>query len=111
MAYNSPFQPAGGTGASATVTVAASTTTASGSLADSVTRGQAGASTTLRVFNATSAIAFWRVTKGSSSAVNTDTPVGPGVTEVFTVPATVDTFSVILSAGTGNVYATLGEGM
>lgn len=86
------------------VTVAASTTTASGALPG--TRGNQ-----IRVYNSTAGIAFCRWTVGASSAVATDTFVSPGGTEIFSMSPFADTFSVILSTGTGNVYAQRGFGL
>lgn len=65
----------------------------------------------IRIHNATAAIAFVRWTVGASTAVTTDTFIAPGGTEVFTMASSANTFSVILSAGTGNVYAQRGFGL
>jgi len=93
------FNPTGGN-----VAVAASTTTASGVLPGAI-------GNQIRIHNAATGIAFCRWTIGASSAVATDNFVSPGGTEIFSINPTVDTFSVILSAGTGDVYAQKGFGL
>lgn len=83
--------------------VAASTTSAGGSLP--------GVSDQLRVYNSATGVAFWRVGNGAQTAVATDTFVAPGATEVFSIPPLIDNFAVILSTGTGTVYAQRGYGL
>lgn len=86
------------------VTVAASVASASGALPG--TRGNQ-----IRIHNSSASIAFVRWTIGASTAVLTDTFIAAGGTEVFTMAASSDTFSVILLAGAGSVYAQRGFGL
>jgi hypothetical protein len=90
------------------VTVAASTTSASGVLPAGSTSSIVAK--TLRVYNGTASVAFFRTGAAAGTAVATDTFVAPGGTEVFNVPSNVTSFDVILATGTGNVYAQLGGG-
>ncbi len=105
------FEPAGSSGSACTVTVAGSVASASGTLLDVVARGSPGAANKVQIFNASGGTAFCRFTVGASTAVNTDYPVAPGAMVVIKIKPTADTASVILSAGTGNVYFTLGDGI
>jgi siroheme synthase len=65
----------------------------------------------IRIHNASTSVAFVRWTVGASTAVLTDTFIGAGGTEVFTMAQSADTFSVILAAGTGVAYAQRGFGL
>lgn len=93
-----PFRPLG-----STVPVSASTTSAPAA----IPTGNAA----LRIFNSTSAIAFFKTGSGDQTATTTDTPVAPNSVEVFTVPESHNGFACVLSTGTGTVYATRGEGV
>jgi hypothetical protein len=88
-----PLQPSG------TVTVAASTATATAKLS---TGGDA-----CLIYNATTGIAFVRMDAGPATAA--DTPVPPGARLLLNCPPTVTNCAVILSAGSGNVYFTRGN--
>lgn len=90
------FQP------SATVTVAASTTSASAALA--------GAGDTAVVYNPTTGIAFVTFSTGTVTATNAGYPVPPGATRIVKVGRLVSSVGVILSTSSGNVYVTLGSG-
>lgn len=91
----------------ATLTIAASTSSGSGTLAGSTT-----VPSSMRVYNGTSAsVAFIKYGTGAQTATAADFPVAPGVTEVINIPPGVDTVAVILSAATGNVYFTRGGGL
>lgn len=86
-----------------TITVAASTTSASGTLT--------GIGNQVRMYNSTAGVAFWRCTKAADTAVLTDSFLAPGATETFSVPPDFQQYSVILTTGTGNVYAQRGFGL
>lgn len=94
----------------ATTRVAASVASASGNLTDSVTRGAPGSSIQLQVANQTASWAYFRVTVGAGTAVNTDTPVAPGSVAIYTINPNATVFSCILDSGTGTVIAQLGDG-
>ncbi|MGE4482018.1 hypothetical protein [Acidocella sp.] len=92
-----PFRPAG------TVGVAASTSAANAAL---VGGGQA-----VLVYNASSAVAFFRL--GGASALSagvSDTPVPPGGRMLVDAGPFVTNAAVLLSTGTGMVYFTRGDG-
>jgi hypothetical protein len=91
-------------------TIAASVTSASATLPQRDASIALMQGKTLRVYNAAANPAFFRVGVGTQTAVLTDTFVAPGATEMFSLPPNADTIGVILSAGTGNVYAQLGDG-
>ncbi len=92
-----PFRPAG------TASVAATTT--------AKTVGLVGGGNAVLVFNATSATAFFRLGgAGALIATTSDTPVPPGAQMLVGGGPFVSVAAVILSAGTGNVYFTLGDG-
>lgn len=93
-----PFSPTGDN-----VPIAASVASASGLLPG--TNGDQA-----RVYNATSSAAFIRFGAAGLVAVATDAFVAPGTTEVFSIPPGVTSFAVILSTGTGTVYAQRGFG-
>ncbi|GAB0116904.1 hypothetical protein [Acidisoma sp. 7E03] len=87
----------------ATVTLAASTTSAA------VTLGGAGPS--LLVYNATGALAFLRLGATTALTATTgDLPVPPGGQILLGIGATVSAAAVVLSAGSGSVYLTRGSG-
>ena len=92
-----PFRPAGSVGA------AASTTVANVALAGG---GQA-----ILVYNATTAVAFFRLGGASAlTATTADTPVPPGGRMLVDAGPFVTNAAVVLSTGTGNVYFTRGDG-
>ncbi len=92
-----PFRPAGSVGA------AASTTAANVALAGG---GQA-----ILVYNASSAVAFFRLGGASAlSASTADTPVPPGQRMLVDAGPFVTNAAVVLSTGTGMVYFTRGDG-
>jgi hypothetical protein len=92
-----PFRPAG------TVTVPASTSSAAGALV--------GGGSAVLVYNASAATAFFRLgAAGALSASNADTPVPAGSRMLVDGGPFVSQAAVVLSAGTGNVYFTLGDG-
>jgi len=94
---NQPFRPAG------TVAAAASTTAANVALA--------GGGAALLVYNASGAIAFFRLGMAVGlTATTSDTPVPPGSRMLVDAGPFVNTASVVLSGGTGSVYFTLGDG-
>lgn len=86
----------------ATVKVAATTTSGSGTLETY--------SAAVRVYNDGPNLAFVRFTHGAGTATSADIPVPAGAIETFTVPG-IDTASVICSVGTASVYFTNGEGL
>lgn len=92
-----PFSPNG-----ATAVLSGSTTSASGTLN--------GSGNTVRVFNASSAVAFVRFGIGAPTAVATDVPVGAGGTAFFSVQPDATHAAAILSTGTGSVHFTRGMG-
>ena len=87
--------------------IAATTTSATLTLPSAVSPR----TTTLRVFNGSSAMAHFRTGVGAQTAVLTDTYVAPGSTETFVVPAGHTDVGVILSAGSGPVYVQRGSGL
>ncbi|HTQ71558.1 MAG TPA: hypothetical protein VMH92_08710 [Acidocella sp.] len=92
-----PFRPAGSVGA------AASTSAANVAL---VGGGQA-----VLVYNASAAVAFFRLGGASAlSASTSDTPVPPGARMLVDAGPFVTNAAVVLSAGTGMVYFTRGDG-
>jgi hypothetical protein len=92
-----PFRPAG------TVGAAASTTAANVALAGG---GQA-----VLVYNGSSSVAFFRLGRASAlSAGTSDTPVPPGQRMLVDAGPFVTNAAVVLSAGTGMVYFTRGDG-
>ncbi len=94
---NQPFRPAG------TVAIAASTTPGNVTLA-----GGGGA---VLVYNATAATAFFKLGAAIGlSATTSDTPVPPGGRMLVDAGPFVRNAAVVLSAGTGTVYFTLGDG-
>src|SRR5437762_2020452 len=67
-------------------------------------------SAALRVFNNSSAIAFWRTGVDTQTADPlVDLPAAPNSVEVFTVPEAHDCFACVLPSGTGTVYVTRRE--
>lgn len=91
------------------VVIAATTSSGAAALPGAAPTGQSR-SETMRVYNASAAVAFFRTGPTAPTAVTTDTFVGPGGTEVFSIPTGVEQVAVILSAGTGNVYFQRGAG-
>jgi len=91
-----PFRPAG------TSSIAASTTASTVALA--------GGGSTVLVFNATNGTAFFRLGAVGLTAAMTDTPVPAGARMLVDGGPFVSYASVILGAGTGTVYFTLGDG-
>lgn len=92
-----PFRPAG------TVSAAASTTAKTVALS--------GGGNAVLVYNAAAATAFFRLGAASNLLASTaDTPVPPGSRMLVDGGPFVSTASVVLSAGTGTVYFTLGDG-
>ena len=92
----------------ATATIAATTTSANSGIALDDIPGNC-----IRIYNSSAAIAFFRTGKRGAVPVATaaDIPVAPGATEVFYLNRADTRVAVILSAGSGNVYVTRGEGM
>jgi len=92
-----PFRPAG------TASVAATTT--------AKTAGLVGGGNAVLVYNSASTTAFFRLGAGGTlTATTSDTPVPPGARMLVGAGPFVSVAAVILSAGTGNVYFTLGDG-
>jgi hypothetical protein len=92
-----PFRPAG------TIGAAASATSAAVQLA--------GGGSAVLVYNATAATAFFRLGAAAGlTALLTDTPVPPGARMLVDGGPFVSHAAVILSAGSGTVYFTLGDG-
>lgn len=93
------FSPSG----AATVTIAATTTSASATLDAN--------SSQVRVVNAAGgSMAFIRFSTGASTAVATDMPIAPGTDAVFT-KGTATHVAAICATGTATLYFTNGEGM
>ena len=90
------FRPSG------TVTVSASTSSASATLA--------GQGDVALVYNATTGIAFVQFSTGTVTATAAGYPVPPSTTRIIKVGSLVSSVGVILSASSGNVYVTLGSG-
>jgi N-acetylglucosamine kinase-like BadF-type ATPase len=86
-------------------------TASTGSTSLMLTDAGSPRTTTLRVFNGSSAMAHFRTGVGTQTAVVTDTFVAPGSTETFIVPPAHTHVGVILSAGTGSVYVQRGSGL
>ncbi len=92
-----PFRPAGSVG------VAASTTLVNAALAGG---GQA-----VLVYNASAAVAFFRLGGATGLTVGAaDTPVPPGGRMLVDAGPFVTNVAVLLSTGTGTVYFTRGDG-
>lgn len=92
-----PFRPAG------TATAAASTT--------ATTIALVGGGNAVLVYNATAATAFFRLGGATGlSAATSDTPVPPGSRMLVGGGPFVSYAAVVLSAGSGSVYFTLGDG-
>lgn len=99
--HNQPFRPA----LAGTVSVSATTSTASTSIAAGDVQNPC-----IRVYNAGTVVAF--VTWGAGSATasaTTCTPIAPGWSEVF-YKANADTVAAITATGTATVYFTPGNG-
>jgi hypothetical protein len=102
MSSNLAFSPIGNS-----ITVAATTTSV-----DTALPGSDAPAASLRVINASAAVAAIRYGAGAQTAVlATDLPVNAGSTEVFNIPVGVTNVAVILASGTGNVYFTRGGGL
>ena len=94
---NQPFRPAG------TAVIAASTTPGNVTLA--------GGGSAVLVYNATGATAFFKLGAATGlTATTSDTPVPPGGRMLVDAGPFVSNAAVVLSAGTGTVYFTLGDG-
>ena len=92
-----PFTPG------VTVTIAASTTTASGALT--------GTGKSVELYNPHTAIAYVKLGTSTVEAAVTDFPIPPTSRRVITRdPNTQTHIAVILGATTSNFYATVGEG-
>lgn len=89
-----------------TKTISASTTSASATWTDADKSGDC-----LRIFNSTAGVAFVRIGRGAQTATTADIPIAPNAAEVIGCNDNSDTVAVILSTGTGSVYATKGEGI
>jgi len=89
--------------AAATTAIAASTTSTSGAIAPG--------SGAVRIYNASTAVAFWRTGQGSPTALVTDTPIAAGAVEVFSISDKDNAAAVISPSGTGTIYFTPGEGL
>lgn len=79
------------------VTISASTTSASATIPANAE------SRTIRVLNATAAIAYVRTGSSTPTAVATDQFIGAGETVLLEKPADHNLIAVILSTGTGSV--------
>ena len=105
------YQPSAGNSAGglvASVTVAASTTASTGTLPGN------GYPKNIQISNTTTSWAyvnFGNSTSLAAATVATGYPVPPGAAYVVTISTEVNTVSVILSTGTGNVIFTRGEGV
>jgi len=94
---NQPFRPAG------TVAAAASTTVTTVTL-----NGGGGA---VLIYNASTAIAFFRLGGASGlTATTADTPIPAGGRMLVDAGPFVRNAAVLLSSGSGTVYFTLGDG-
>jgi len=92
-----PFRPAG------TASVAASTSSGGVQLA--------GGGHAVLVYNASGATAFFRLGAAAGLiATTSDTPLPPGARMLVDAGPFVSYAAVVLSAGTGSVYFTLGDG-
>lgn len=91
-----PFQPVG------TVTIAASTTSASSTLPPG---GDA-----VLVTNSTTSVAFVRLDASAPTATAADTPVLPGSARLLSAPSLISSVAVILASGSGSVFVTRGSG-
>lgn len=95
---------------SKTLTIAASTTSASSAWTGADILGDC-----LRIFNNTSAIAFVRTGNSRDGTITalvaSDLPIAPNAVEVIGCNDSDDTFAVILLSGSGNVYVTKGQGI
>lgn len=101
MATSTAFLPK-----TTTLTISASTTSADESWPTPGSDGDC-----LRVFNATDGIAFIAIGRGAQTATTANIPIAPNSVEVIGCSDGSDTVAVILSAGTGSVYVTKGEGI
>jgi hypothetical protein len=88
---------------SATVTIAAGTTSAHAALL--------GTGEAVLVYNASSAIAFLRFgMDGSVPATSADMPIPPGARMLIHAGEFAKSASVVLASGSGNVYLSRGQG-
>ena len=102
MSLHTTFNPQG-----TPANVSASTTHAEGTIGSSGGPG-------LRIHNqSTTSIAYirWGPAATVGVAVATDLSLAPGSIEVFSVPVTADTVSILLASGTATVQCTRGEGL
>lgn len=86
----------------ATVTLAVTTTSSSGTL-DIY-------SSSVRIHNAGTALAFIRFGTGTTTALTSDMPLASGATETFT-KGSADKIAAIAASGTATLYVTNGEGL
>jgi hypothetical protein len=71
----------------------------------------AGGGSAVLIYNATAATAFFRLGAAAGlTALTTDTPVPPGARMLVDGGPFVSQAAVVLSAGSGSVYFTLGDG-
>jgi len=91
-------------GTSASIALATSTSSASVTIAQ-------GSAKQIRIFNDSASVLYWKVGKAPLTVVGTDTFMGPGATEVFSIPPGSDTFAAAVVAGTGTAYAQCGDGV
>ena len=82
-----------------TVNIAATTSSNSATLA---------AGMVVRVYNAGTVPVF---IKFGATATTSDTPIPPGIVEVFTDPSGATTVAAITASGTATVYFTSGQGI
>jgi len=75
------------------------------SISASTTSANAALPTDLAICNPTTAIAFVRTGTSAPTAVTTDNFVGPSSTKVFRIGPKDTHLAVILSTGTGTIYA------
>lgn len=101
-----PFHPVD----NATAAISASTTTASAEV-----KKRPDGAYQIRIHNAASALAFYRIGDSAVEAASSDVPLPAGAVEVVTVQnndADPETHvAAILASGTGSVYVTTGAGL
>jgi len=109
---NDIFQPYGiGTQPGAGIAIAASTSSASGT----ISRYAADNTDSVLVTNVSTGLAFVRWQRSTDTtlllATSADIPVPAGSAQTFSKTPGCDRFSVILASGSGNVYFTPGHGV
>lgn len=101
--YDGAFQPVmASTNVVSSYTIAASTTSANQKLQ---------AARSVRIYNNSGSLAYINFGDINAVATSSHIPIPNGQTEILMVPAGQEYISVLLAAGSGNVFVTPGDGL